>query len=116
MFRHTDGVVMRSPLRSVLANVFMEYCESRIPVEHYSILCIALIWMTHALCSLMRMRPLCSRLDDVNRSLKFTMEKAVAMEKAVDGVLPFLGDKTGKWFRQNSLSQANVYRTPYKVG
>ena len=35
MYRQADGVAMGSPLGPVMANIFMGYCESLIPVESY---------------------------------------------------------------------------------
>ena len=108
MFRQIDGVAIGSPLGPVLANVFMGYCESQIPLEHWPSLYWRYMDDTCSLFSNEREAWLfLATLNDIQPSLKFTMEKEV------DGVLPFFDVQV---IRQGHSFEAAVYRKPAFTG
>ena len=105
MFRQNDGVAKGCPLGPVLANVFMGYCESLIPFEHWPGLYCRYMDDTCSVFSNERKREallFLARLNDVHPSLKFR-------EKEVDVVLPFLDVQV---IRQGHSLEATVYRKP----
>ena len=86
LYRQIDGVAMGSPLGPNLANVFLGYCETRIPPDEWPALYRRYVDDTFSLFlgGIAESLRFLSRLNSLHPSLQFTMEGEN------EGKLPFL--------------------------
>ena len=109
MYRQIDGVAMGSPLGPVLANIFVGYCESRIPENRWPKFYRRYVDDTFSLFCAGKPEALdfLELLNSLHPSLSFTME---AEE---NGKLPFLDALV---MRDVDKFSTTVYRKPTATG
>ena len=109
MYRQVDGVAMGSPLGPVLANIFVGYCESRVPDEAWPSLYCRFVDDSFAYFDKYQESDrLLQMLNDLHPALKFTCEHEE------NGHLPFLDVLVEKTTDDSVLT--SVYRKPTFTG
>ena len=109
LYRQIDGVAMGSPLGPILANVFLGYCETRIPPDEWPALYRRYVDDTFSLFlgGIAESLRFLSRLNSLHPSLQFTMEGEN------EGKLPFLDVMVLREFDRYATT---IYRKPTFTG
>ena len=109
LYRQIDGVAMGSPLGPVLANIFVGYCETRIPAELLPFFYRRYVDDTFSIfANEMSARDYFHLLNELHPSLRFTMESET------NGRLPYLDVAVHR--RDDGTFERSIYRKPTFTG